>query len=226
MAIDVTCTGCRTRFQVSEKFAGKKGPCPKCKSIIQIPTLKEQVVIHAPQDTTTPKDSTGRPVFTPIARTEVKLTPLQIGGMIGAAVVVLVAALVLRVGASHPLPPIIPIFAAIVLAPPLAFAGYSFLRDDELEPFRGPELMARLAAPSVVYPVIWGLYWAVFAYLGVEPNVGYMLFVIPAAFALGTVTALASLDLEFGPASMHYCLYLAVTIILRLISGMNSLWDI
>ena len=35
MAIDVTCPSCHTRFQVSDKFAGKSGPCPKCKNTIR-----------------------------------------------------------------------------------------------------------------------------------------------------------------------------------------------
>ena len=61
MAIDVTCIKCHTRFQVSEKFAGKSGPCPKCKNTIKIPELKDQVVIHAPEVSGT-KTATGQPV--------------------------------------------------------------------------------------------------------------------------------------------------------------------
>ena len=91
MAIDVTCTKCHTRFQVSEKFAGKSGPCPKCKNIIKIPDVKDQVVIHAPE-VTGPKDTTGQPVFKPITRTEVKLQAPQIALIVGSVVVVLVAA--------------------------------------------------------------------------------------------------------------------------------------
>src|SRR6187401_2984774 len=57
MAIDVTCASCKTRFQVSDKFAGKQGPCPKCKKIITVPTKKDEVVIHVPESG--PKDSKG-----------------------------------------------------------------------------------------------------------------------------------------------------------------------
>ena len=48
MPINVTCPGCLKRFSVADKFAGKQGPCPKCKKIITIPKKEDQVVIHAP----------------------------------------------------------------------------------------------------------------------------------------------------------------------------------
>src|SRR5215831_12437191 len=96
MAIDVTCTKCHTRFQVSEKFAGKSGPCPKCKATIKVPELTEQVKIHAPEDYG-PKTTTGQPVFKPIARTEVTLQVPQIAAIVGSVLVVLIVVVVLRV---------------------------------------------------------------------------------------------------------------------------------
>ena len=48
MAIDVICSGCFKRFQVSDQFAGRSGPCPGCKTIISIPTLDDQVIIEEP----------------------------------------------------------------------------------------------------------------------------------------------------------------------------------
>src|SRR5437764_1703089 len=95
MAIDVTCPSCHTRFQVSEKFAGKSGPCPKCKTTIKVPEKKDEVVIHAPEDYG-PKTTTGQMVFKPIARTEVKLQVPQIAAIVGSVIVVLVGALILR----------------------------------------------------------------------------------------------------------------------------------
>ena len=77
MAIRVTCKKCHTRFNVSEKFAGKEGPCPKCKSKIRIPDKSEEVVIAAPKETG-PKDSTGRAILNPIKRKETILSGVQI----------------------------------------------------------------------------------------------------------------------------------------------------
>ncbi len=227
MAIDVTCAGCKTRFQVSDKFAGKKGPCPKCKAIIEVPSKKDEVVIHAPEQSG-PKDSTGKAVLEPIFREETNLSMPLIIGIVASVVVVLLMALVMRWQ-----PPATKQFMAMVgsvlLAPPLAFAGYTFLRDQEAAPHRGMELLLRLIAPSVVYPLLWGLYWFVFAYFGFDKSAPELLALMPAVAGmvlLGTITAQASLELDFGPAAMHYCLYLAATVILRLIMGMSGYWDV
>jgi hypothetical protein len=227
MAIDVTCTGCKTRFQVSEKFAGKKGPCPKCKTIITIPAKKDEVVIHAPE-VTGPKDSKGKAVSQPIFREEVRLSRPVIIGIVGAVLGVLLVAFMLRLAfPGGKVPEVITIVGAFLLAPPLAFAGYTFLRDDELAPHRGQTLLLRLIAPSLVYPLIWGLYWLIVSYLQIDlpPGLIFMSAVTPAAIAIGAVTAQASLDLELGQGALHYALYLTTTVILRLIMGMNGYWN-
>ena len=53
MAIDVICTGCHKRFQVSDQYAGQKGPCPGCKTMIEIPRLEDVVVVHERETTST-----------------------------------------------------------------------------------------------------------------------------------------------------------------------------
>lgn len=223
MAIDVTCAKCHTRFQVSEKFAGKSGPCPKCKATIKIPELKDQVVIHAPEDFG-PKTATGEAVFRPIARTEVKLGTPQIAAIVGSVLVVLIVAIVLRVQfAGKPVPPLITILGSILLGPPLAFAAYTFLRDDELEPYRGTEVILRSLACGLAFAAIWGAYWYVFAQLypkqppGWQPNWQVMAVVVPVMIALGAFAALASFELELTNAALNYALYLAVTVLLRVV---------
>lgn len=227
MPIDVTCSACKTRFQVSEKFAGKKGPCPKCKQVITVPTLQEQVVIHAPEPSG-PKDSKGQAVLQPLRRQETKLSRVMIIGIVASVLLVIVAALVLRgmyPKGTVPMP--ILIAGAILLAPPLSFAAYTFLRNDELAPFSRQELALRLIAPSVVYPLLWGLYWFVPAYLDIDlSNTGLALaFVIPVVVVIGAVCAQASLELEFGAAALHYTVYLASTLVLRLLLGVNAYWQ-
>jgi hypothetical protein len=229
MPIDVTCSGCKTRFQVSEKFAGKKGPCPKCKAIIQVPTLQEQVVIHAPEPSG-PKDSKGQHILKPIARTETRFSRPMVLGILGSIGLVLLIAFILRIAfpnGSLPLPLLI--LGGILIAPPLSYAAYHFLRNDELAPFSRKELLLRLIAPSIVYPAIWGLYWLVIAYLGFDanPNNGLVFaFAIPVVVLIGAFTANVALDLEFGSAALHYCVYLGATILLRVILGMNAYWHV
>ncbi len=228
MAIDVTCPGCKTRFQVSDKFAGKKGPCPKCKTTIQIPSAKDEIVIHAPEPTG-PVDRSGKAVLEPIFREEVRLAPPVIFGIVASIVVILAMAFVLG---YQPLPTkeVFAMIGSVLLAPPLAFAGYTFLRDQEAAPHRGMELVQRLIAPSIVYPLTWALYWAVFAYFGFDashaPELMPLMIAAAAMITLGAVTAQASLELEFGQGAMHYALYLAACVILRVIMGMSAYWNV
>ena len=231
MAIDVTCPGCKTRFQVSEKFAGKQGPCPKCKYVIKIPELKDQVVIHTPE-AEGPKDSKGQLVLKPLARRETRLSAVQIVGIVGGVIVVLLVALFLRImygksPATFPLP----ILAAgsVLLAPLLSFAGYTFLRDSELEPYRGIELLLRLIPCTIVYPGLWGLFWFVFAYLGYQNSQLELLhygLAIPLAVLIGAFTAHLSLDLDPAPAAFHCAMYLGATVILRVIMNLPAAWNV
>ncbi len=77
MPIPVVCPGCKVRFNVSEKFAGKKGPCPKCKVIITIPAAAQpEIKIHEPQEyASAGKDQQGRPISKPIPRKNSKSNP-------------------------------------------------------------------------------------------------------------------------------------------------------
>src|SRR5262245_13474966 len=211
MAIDVTCPNCHTRFQVSDKFAGKSGPCPKCKSTIKVPEKKDEVVIHAPEETG-PKDSKGQAVLKPIARTEVRLAAPQIAIIVGSVLVVVIVALVLRLQfKGGDVPPLITILGAILLGPPLAFAGYTFLRDDELEPYRGQEVLLRALGCGLAFAAIWGAYWLGFAYwydfkalpVG-QPNWQILAGGVPAMIAVG---AFASGQLRTGARHWRVALF-------------------
>jgi hypothetical protein len=224
MAIEVTCPGCKKQFKVSDQFAGKKGPCPSCKTVITIPLEKKaEVVIHAPE-TSGPTDATGRPVLKPLARKETKLSPLMIGIIVGACLAALFGALGLRVAyGDESIPRFLLALGAILLAPPLALAGYAFLRDQELEPHRGRSMMLRVAACSAAYVVLWGLYTWIPAQLELDLEPMYLTFILPAMIAIGAFAAFASFDLDFTSAAMHYGLYLLVTIVLCMVAG-HPLW--
>lgn len=220
MPISVVCPGCKKRFNVSDKFAGKKGPCPQCKAIITVPEKIEEVVIHAPE-AFGPKDSTGRAVLKPIARKETKVSLLLTAIVVVASLVVLVVAWVFRGQASLPLL----VIGALGLAPPLVWGGYAFLRDDELEPFRGRELWIRVAACSLAYAALWGIVELITGYgLQLEQlDVVHLAFVVPVMLGIGAFAAYASLDFDFGMGALHCSLYLAVTVVLRLILGLPPL---
>jgi hypothetical protein len=222
MPIPVICPGCKKSFNVSDKFAGKQGPCPQCKTIIKVPEKIEEVVLHAPEGFG-PKDAKGRAVLKPIARKETKVSPLLTAIILVTSVVVLAVAWMFR-SPTGDVPVLLLVAGALALAPPLAWAGYTFLRDDELEPFRGKELWLRVAICSAVYAGLWGLVALITGYVlgGDQLEVIHMVFVAPVMVGIGAFAAFASLDFEFGVAAIHCSLYLLVTVVLRLILGLSA----
>ena len=218
MPIDVTCPGCHKRFKVSEKFAGKEGPCPNCKAKIRIPDKSEQVVVHAPE-AHGPKDASGHPTLKPIARSETRFSPLVVGGVVVFALATLVTAIVLRSRAGA-IPWQVLAGGAWVLGPALSWAGYTFLRNDELAPYRGLSLGLRATICGTVYAALWGAYAALKANLfdgSIEPL--YLAFIVPPFVVVGALASLASLDLDFGNGAIHYGLYVLVTVTLCWIMG-------
>ena len=219
MAINIICPGCRTRFNVSDKFAGQKGPCPKCKTVIQIPAKSEEVVVHEPQSFG-PKTTTGKSVLKPIFRQEAKLSLVQIIGIVASIILVLIFALVLR-DAKEGISRLWLGIGALVLAFPLVFAGYTFLRDDELEAYSGLSLAIRVSICAVVYAVLWAVYaWVpAYAFNLEQYQVFHLLFIVPPVMALGAAAAFVSLDLDFGTGLLHYGMYVIVTAALAMFVG-------
>jgi cation transport ATPase len=230
MPLNVVCPGCKKRFTVSEKFAGQKGPCPQCKTVIEIPKEQEEVLIHAPE-AAGPKDSKGTAVLKPILREETNFDGKIAGAIAGLVLLTFIGAWM--IGSSYKpkvkgkkaeIPWMLQGLAALALAPPLALAGYSFLRNDELEPFRGKELAIRVLVCGAVYAALWGGYAMVPWALGLDK--GFELFqlsyVVPPFILVGMFAAYASLELDFLTGSMHYGLYLIVTVLLRVVAGMSA----
>ena len=220
MPIRVTCPGCHTRFNVNEKFAGKKGPCPKCKRTIEIPA--EEVKIHAPESFG-PKDATGQGVLKPIFRKEATVSPVQITLIIGSIVLFFAAALIVRlmVADKEQFSSWILVIVAAILALPLAYAGYTFLRDSELAPLSGQELWTRLAICSAIYVVLWAAMPISFFTFGSEWGVMTWAAAFVAMIGLGGAAAMGALNLDFIMGALHYGLYLVACVLGRWIAGVG-----
>jgi hypothetical protein len=222
MPIPVTCPSCLTRFSVSEKFAGKSGPCPKCKAIIKIPELSEQVVVHAPVDSA-PKDSKGKSVLKPIRREETKLSMPVIVGSALAALVAVGVAFGYRLNPTPP-PAAVLAAASILLAAPLVYAGYWFLRDDELQGFTGRELLVRCTICAVVFALGWAVYAWVPGFVADQQSLSetsalMMALMIGVMVALGATAAVLTLELEIGQGLLLHLMYLIITFALTWLSG-------
>jgi len=221
MSILVVCNSCRTRFQVSEKFAGRSGPCPKCKAVIQIPAKKSEVTIHGGEDFATGgRDAAGQLVLKPIARKETRLDPTMAAGVAGGALVVLLITWV--AGSMFQQSLVVRLAGLLLIAPPLIIGAYSFLRDDELEPYRGKALLTRTAICSLAYVGLW----AVFAYVASRGGVltdelWRWLYVAPPFFVIGALAALACFDMDFGSGFMHYTFFVLVSMLLGWVAGLS-----
>lgn len=226
MSILVVCPGCRKSFQVSDKFAGKSGPCPNCKHILHVPKLSEQVQIHEPEEFASGgRNTEGKLDLKPIERMETKLQPVTVVLIAaGTLLTLFVAWAGGRAGLFDHL--WATILGLLVVSPPLVVGAYSVLRNDELEPYRGKPLYLRAAICSAAYMVLWG-FFSLLAARGIlsgEPWV--WLFVAPPIFAMGALAALATLDLPFGDGVFHYAFYVLVTMLLRWAAGMKWIWDL
>lgn len=223
MPIHVICPGCHSRFQVNNKFAGKTGPCPKCKRTIQVPSADQQIVIHAPEHSEAgAKDAAGQHVLKPIERTKTTLRPLAVlGGVVFFSLVMVAAMLVRNVENQS----FFLILGAIGLAPPIAWVGYAFLRNSELEAYTGISLVTRTLVCAILYAATWALYsWSYGRFFGAAPLETWNLLLLGPLFTFfGTAIAYLCYDLDWGSAFFHYCLYLLVTIVLRLLLGLPAL---
>jgi len=225
MSIVVICRNCRKTFKVSDRFAGKSGPCPNCKATIQVPEKQQEVTVHAPTEFGRGgRTAEGKLALKPIVREETKLEPVATVAVVGAAVVVLLVGfvggrfglfdnLVLRAG------------ALLLISPPLCVAGYSFLREDELEPHGGPWLWVRAAICGVAFAALWGGYTYV-ARSMLSGELWEFMFVVPAFLAVGGLAPRVTFDLEYGNGFLHYTFYVLVTAILGWVAGLGWPWGL
>ena len=223
MPIQITCPGCLSRFAVSDKYAGKKGPCPKCKKEILIPEKSAEFKIHSPE-VSGPKDSKGVSVLKPIERKEFKVAKWlwAVWGL--GLVIVLGIAIGVRVSDSPP-PTAILVLGALVTAPALVILGYTFLRDDELGGYEGQEYWIRVGICSAIYAGTWLLYFGLAQFFDhpvlAEISTVEMIIYIVAMLGIGATAAIMIFELETFQGVMHYLIYFAITFILCMIMGIE-----
>ena len=111
----------------------------------------------------------------------------------------------------------------LVVSPLLVIAPYTFLRDDELEPYRGKVLYIRTGLCALAYVFLWAIFGYVSGLLSPDEPWNWI-YVVPPFLAIGALAPLATLDLDFGSGFFHYCFYLLATILLRWIAGMGWVW--
>ena len=219
-SIRVTCPGCHTRFNVSEKFAGKEGPCPKCKKTITIPAKEEKVVIH--EQDKGPKDSSGKKLSKPIERAETNLSSVHLVLIIGCILLFFVVALMMRfMGLDKGSQNILLYVGALIVAIPAAYAAYTFLRNQDAGSFLGKELWARVGVCGLLYAASW-LFMPLFSYMFPGNEMG-AIFALGGMIAAGGAVGMLGLDLDYLMGILHYGMYLGCCLIGRLLVGVDVL---
>ncbi len=214
MAIRVICPGCMTSFEVDDRFAGKRGPCPKCGHIIEIP--KEQVIIHAPDDITDggkTRKLTGHDAR-PIKQQLITLSLTQV--ILGFVGVLVACGLSYLVGLAHSalISTIVGVIGAFLIAFPIADFGYMLVRDDnDLELLLGNERHKRAFFASLVFAGSWLIFEGLLYFLG---GTGFIacIYLIPIAI-VGSFGALIFFDCNFGKALTVYLVFAFAAIVCR-----------
>lgn len=222
MPISVVCPGCKVRFTVSDQFAGRTGPCPKCKKPITIPKpAAESVVIHEPERPTATSAGTGRAPTAPIKRREkpVRWTAFAFAG--AGAMAFLGAAFALRLLFAGSIPEWLLLAGAFAAAVPSVWLGYAAVRNRELEPYRGRPLLVRVLICSAVYAGLWAVRGLVPA--GQTAEMWQWFLIGPLFVTAGALAALATLDLDWGTAAVHFSFYVLFTSLLRWLAGLQPL---
>jgi len=215
MAILVVCPGCTSRFTVSDQFAGRTGPCPKCKKPITVPKPEAQAVtIHEPEPAAVGPG--GRSVTVPFQSLDRPVPPMAflVGGV--GAVVLLIAAKLMG-----PPPAWLALTTAFLVGIPCAAIGYAALRNREMEAFRGSALLLRCIACAAVYAGLW-------AVRGLLPpdqtrEMWQWMYIAPAFVLPGALAALVAFELDWGTAFAHFSFYVLFTALLRWLAGLPPL---
>ena len=230
MSIQVTCPGCLKRFSVDDKFAGRQGPCPKCKALITIPKPGEEVVIHVPEHSEAGAvGAGGLHSLKTFRKKDAKFRPIVLVVVLGAALVVLLLAVLVRGLILENW--LVPGLATVLLGPPCAWAGYTFLRDPELEPYGGVELWIRVTVCGLVFALLWGVYLFVGEQLFADKDFRttlqlqtyQMLILFAVVLGLGTFAGYVAFDLDSFNAFFNCALFFTVTALLRVVAGLPAL---
>jgi hypothetical protein len=208
---------------VSDQFAGRTGPCPKCKKSITIPAAPAQaVVIHEPEAPVVAPQSGGRMPTAPISSSEKPPSRWNLAAIAGGAVAAILAAVIARAIWGPGLAPSWVLgLGAVVLALPCVLVGYGIARERELEPYRDGPLLVRAIICAVVYALLWGVRGFIPAEMTTE--MWQWLYIAPLFFGAGALASLATLDLEWAAAVAHYSLYVLFTALLRWAAGFTPI---
>ena len=223
MPLHVICPGCLKRFQVNARFAGMKGPCPSCGTIIDIP--KEGIKIQNADDTEPGKGTKRKASVQLLPRSERKFDPVVAGWYALGVLGVLLLAFVLGCIPMHDsLRTLIGTLGLCLIAFPLALLGYQAVRDQEqIFTFTHEELYRRAGVAAAGYVILWIVFEYFLAATRADIFVSWFYF---AGFAgLATLLAIPIFVMKVRDAFLHYCIFGFSIILCRFLIGLGWFWQ-
>ena len=226
MPTHVTCTGCQKNFTVPDRFAGKRGPCPNCKTIILIPRLEDQVVIHDPEEAQAKaKGHKDRSIFKPLRRESQGFSRLQMVVVgIGVLFILLIAILIrFNVDNKDEFPKTILVMGTLALAYPVSIGGYLFLRDEEMASFYRRPMFIRTGICAGVYCLMWAIYAFLTGFMDMPDSPMLYAGIGIICLLLGGIAPWATLDFNYTNGLLHCGFYVIVCVALCFVMGAHHL---
>ncbi len=230
MAIDVICAGCFKRFQVSDQFAGRSGPCPGCKTIIAIPTLEDQLVIQEPEN------KAGKPgthtKIDGIARRAgffQRLEVISLCSLFAAAGVIAFLTRMLQTDSDSftSTTATLSVLGLLLLSLASSALGYGILKKTEIQVFERRKAFMRSIITAAIYFFIASTFIATSLLLihYEEPSYMMILSIIGAAcFVIATFVPMACFEMEFAQGALHVAVMICITSLFCLLSDNFHLW--
>ena len=223
MSLHVICPGCLKRFQVGIRFAGMKGPCPNCGTIISIP--KESVNIPDTTNTKPGKETLQNVPLRAIPRFDLEFDPIQAKWYSLGVLGVLAAAFLLGCLPIHDTPrALIGTLGLCLIAFPLTLFGYQAVRNrEQIFAFTGEELYRRAGIAAASYVTLWIAFEYSLAATRADFVFSWLYF---AAFAgLASLLAIPIFAMRIQDALSHYCIFGFSVIFLRFLIGLDWFWQ-
>ncbi|MDR1923225.1 MAG: hypothetical protein LBQ66_02530 [Planctomycetaceae bacterium] len=211
-----------------------KGPCPSCKTVIDIP--KASVKIHGEEELDYSSGSTTNATGKTTAAKRIPSKPISRldfefkvdSALHYLAVTAGVIAFALLIGLIVPRGVILNIIGVIgvcAIAFPISLFGYQLLRDrEELFMLTGSDLHQKTGACAVAYAATWIAFEIFIWYMRADNIFVWIYF---AAFAmLAVLLCHAILDINFGNSVFHFMIFFLAVILLRGITNIGWLWNV
>ena len=229
MAIDVICPGCFKRFQVSDQFAGRSGPCPGCKTVITIPALGDQVVIVEPEPQSVATGAQAK--LDGIARRAgffQRFEIITLCSLFAATAGIAILTRILQNDAVIGFTTTTAILFAgglTLLSLASSFLGYGVFKDSEVEAFDRRNTIIRSIITAAMYCLIASVFIAATLLVDHdEPRTIILSIVGVACFAVASFVPMVLYEMEMLQGALHVAVMICMTSLFCLLANNLSQW--